>query len=60
MSGVPDDRPPRLGLRLLLKAGLAMLVITLLCAASVATAVLLEVKKDADIFAREQIPIEPD
>ena len=38
MSGVPDDRPPRLGLRLLLKAGAAMLVITLLCAASVATA----------------------
>jgi len=57
MSGVPEDRPPRLGLRLLMKAGLAMLVITLLCAASVATAVLLEVKKDADIFQREQIPI---
>ena len=57
MSGVPEDRPPRLGLRMLMKAGLAMLVITLLCAASVATAVLLEVKKDADIFQREQIPI---
>ena len=34
-----------------------MLIITLLCAASVATAVLLEVKNDVDIFSREQIPI---
>jgi polyisoprenyl-teichoic acid--peptidoglycan teichoic acid transferase len=57
MSALPDEKPPRLGLRLLLRAGLAMLLITLLSAASVATAVLLEVKKDADIFAREQIPI---
>jgi LCP family protein required for cell wall assembly len=57
MSALPGDKAPRPGQRLLLRAGLAMLVITLLSAASVATAVLLEVKKDADIFAREQIPI---
>jgi LCP family protein required for cell wall assembly len=57
MSALPEERPPRLGLRLLWRAGLAMLIITLLSAASVATAVLLEVKKDADIFQREQIPI---
>src|SRR5689334_4360364 len=57
MSAMPDEKPPRLGMRMLLKAGLAMLIITLACAASVATAVLLEVKKDADIFQREQIPI---
>jgi LCP family protein required for cell wall assembly len=57
MSAAPDERPPRLGLRLLTRAALAMALITLLCAASVATAVLLEVKKDADIFQREQIPI---
>lgn len=40
-----------------MRGALAMLIITLLSAASVATAVLLEVKKDADIFQREQIPI---
>jgi LCP family protein required for cell wall assembly len=57
MSALPDERPPRLGLRLVTRGLLAMLLITLLSAASVATAVLLEVKKDADIFAREQIPI---
>jgi polyisoprenyl-teichoic acid--peptidoglycan teichoic acid transferase len=57
MSALPDQRPPRPGLRLLVRGGLAMLIITLLSAASVATAVLLEVKKDADIFQREQIPI---
>ncbi|HET8537689.1 MAG TPA: LCP family protein [Solirubrobacteraceae bacterium] len=57
MSALPEERPPRLGMRLLWRAGLAMLLITLLSAASVATAVLLEVKKDADIFQREQIPI---
>ena len=57
MSALPDERPPRLGRRLLLRGGLAMLLITLLSAASVATAVLLEVKQDADIFQREQIPI---
>jgi polyisoprenyl-teichoic acid--peptidoglycan teichoic acid transferase len=57
MSATPNERPPRLGLRLLTRAALAMLLITLLSAASVATAVLLEVKKDADIFQREQIPI---
>jgi len=57
MSALPDERPPRLGLRLLLRAGAAMLLITLLSAASVATAVLLEVKNDVDIFSREQIPI---
>ena len=57
MSATPDERPPRLGRRLLTRGMLAMLLITLLSAASVATAVLLEVKKDADIFQREQIPI---
>src|SRR5215218_9737015 len=57
MSALPDERRPRLGLRLLLRAGAAMLLITLLSAASVATAVLLEVKNDVDIFSREQIPI---
>jgi LCP family protein required for cell wall assembly len=57
MSAMPEERPPRLGLRLLTRGMLAMLLITLLSAASVATAVLLEVKKDADIFQREQIPI---
>ena len=57
MSAVPEERPPRLGRRLLMRGALAMLIITLLSAASVATAVLLEVKKDADIFQREQIPI---
>jgi polyisoprenyl-teichoic acid--peptidoglycan teichoic acid transferase len=57
MSAVPDERPPRLGRRLLLRGALAMLIITLLSAGSVATAVLLEVKQDADIFQREQIPI---
>src|SRR5439155_11583687 len=48
MSALPDERPPRLGLRLLTRGLLAMLLISLLSAASVATAVLLEVKKDAD------------
>jgi polyisoprenyl-teichoic acid--peptidoglycan teichoic acid transferase len=57
MSATPDERPPRLGLRLLTRGAFAMLLITVLSAASVATAVLLEVKKDADIFQREQIPI---
>jgi LCP family protein required for cell wall assembly len=57
MSATPEERPPRLGLRMLTRAALAMLLISLLSAASVATAVLLEVKKDADIFQREQIPI---
>jgi polyisoprenyl-teichoic acid--peptidoglycan teichoic acid transferase len=57
MSAMPDDRPPRLGLRLATRGFLAMLVITLLSAASVATAVLLEVKKDADIFQAGQIDI---
>jgi hypothetical protein len=33
MSATPEDRPPRLGLRLLTRAGLAMLLITLLSAA---------------------------
>jgi LCP family protein required for cell wall assembly len=57
MSALPNERPPRLGMRLLVRAALAMLLMTLLAAASVATAVLLEVKSDVDIFSREQIPI---
>jgi LCP family protein required for cell wall assembly len=57
MSALPDERPPRLAVGMVKRFLLGMVIITVLSAASVATAVLLEVKNDANIFQRAQIPI---
>jgi LCP family protein required for cell wall assembly len=57
MSALPDERPPRLAVGMVKRFVLGMVIITLLSAASVATAVLLEVKNDANIFQKAQIPI---
>ncbi|MDX6657903.1 MAG: polyisoprenyl-teichoic acid--peptidoglycan teichoic acid transferase [Solirubrobacteraceae bacterium] len=57
MNALPDERPPRLAVGMVKRFLLGMVIITLLSAASVATAVLLEVKNDANIFQRAQIPI---
>jgi polyisoprenyl-teichoic acid--peptidoglycan teichoic acid transferase len=57
VSAFPDEGPPRLAVGMVKRFLLGALIITLLSAASVATAVLLEVKNDADIFQRGQIDI---
>jgi polyisoprenyl-teichoic acid--peptidoglycan teichoic acid transferase len=51
--------PPRLARGMLARFAVGALVITLLSAATVATAVLLEVKSVADIIRRESTPLAP-
>ncbi len=52
-----DSRPPRLALGLYKRFLLAAVVIVMATSAAVATAALLEVKGDADIFSRFSTPI---
>ena len=59
MSTYEDIQPPRLGRSMLLRFALAAITITLLTGASVATAVLLEVKTVADIIKNESTPLAP-
>jgi polyisoprenyl-teichoic acid--peptidoglycan teichoic acid transferase len=51
--------PPRLGRRMLLRFALAGLIIVVLSAATVASAVLLEVDEAVQIFKRSTTPIDP-
>jgi polyisoprenyl-teichoic acid--peptidoglycan teichoic acid transferase len=58
VSSVPqDDRPPRLAWGMAKRFALAGVLLFLLSAATTATAVLLEVKDDINIFKRESTPI---
>jgi polyisoprenyl-teichoic acid--peptidoglycan teichoic acid transferase len=57
VSALPEEGPPRLAVGMVKRFLLGAVIITLLSAASVATAVLLEVKNDADIFQRGQVDI---
>ena len=59
MSTYEDIQPPRLGRSMLLRFALAAVTIVLLTGASVATAVLLEVKTVADIIKSESTPLAP-
>jgi LCP family protein required for cell wall assembly len=57
VSALPEENPPRLAVGMVKRFVLGAAIITLLSAASVATAILLEVKNDANIFQQGQIPI---
>ena len=59
MSVYEDIQPPRLGRGMLKRFAIGALLITLLSAASVSTAVLLEVKTVADIIRDESTPLAP-
>ena len=59
MAVYESSPPPRLGRGMLLRFALAAVAITLLTGASVATAVLLEVKTVADIIKSESTPLAP-
>jgi polyisoprenyl-teichoic acid--peptidoglycan teichoic acid transferase len=54
-----QDRPPRLAWGMYKRFALAGVIITLLAAATVASAVLLEVKEAVDIFRRNTTPLDP-
>jgi LCP family protein required for cell wall assembly len=54
-----QDRPPRLAWGMYKRFALAGVIITLLAAATVASAVLLEVKEAVDIFRRSTTPLDP-
>jgi LCP family protein required for cell wall assembly len=55
----PKDGPPRLAWGMYKRFALAGVIITLLAAATVASAVLLEVKEAVDIFRRNTTPLDP-
>ncbi len=55
----PKDGPPRLAWGMYKRFVLAGVIITCLCAATVASAVLLEVTQAVDIFKRNTTPIDP-
>jgi LCP family protein required for cell wall assembly len=55
----PHDGPPRLARGMYKRFVMAGVIITCLCAATVASAVLLEVKEAVDIFRRSTTPIDP-
>ena len=55
---VYEEEPPRLGLRMGKRFALAGLLIVLLTAAAVSSAVLLEVKQDVSFFQSQSTPIE--
>jgi LCP family protein required for cell wall assembly len=55
----PEQRPPHLGRRMLLRFALGAMVIFALTAASVSSAVLLEVDSAVKIFTRESRPLDP-
>jgi polyisoprenyl-teichoic acid--peptidoglycan teichoic acid transferase len=59
VSVYEDIQPPRLGRGMLKRFAIGALLITLLSAGSVATAVLLEVKTVADIIRDESTPLAP-
>ena len=54
-----EDGPPRLAWDMYKRFLLAGAIITCLCAATIASAVLLEVKEGLDIFRRNTTPIDP-
>jgi polyisoprenyl-teichoic acid--peptidoglycan teichoic acid transferase len=58
-AAADDDRPPHVGRAMLKRFLLAGVIITLLSAATVASAVLLEVGQAVQIFKRETIPLDP-
>jgi LCP family protein required for cell wall assembly len=59
VSRHPQEGPPRLAREMYKRFVLAGVIITCLCAATVASAVLLEVKAGLDIFRRNTTPIDP-
>lgn len=59
MSSAPDERPPRLAVGMFKRFALAGVIIACLAAATVASAVLLEVKEAVDIFKRNTKPLDP-
>jgi polyisoprenyl-teichoic acid--peptidoglycan teichoic acid transferase len=59
VSAHEHDRPPRLAWAMYKRFALAGVIITCLAAATVASAVLLEVKEAVDIFRRSTTPLDP-
>ena len=59
VSRNPEEGPPRLARGMYKRFVLAGVIITCLCAATIASAVLLEVKEGLDIFQRNTTPIDP-